>query len=102
MESLKAKVTLPVSADKLYKAWLSSKEHTAFTGGAAKINDNVNGKHTAWDGYITGKNLNLVKNKQIVQTWRASEWAKDDLDSTFIINLLPKGKDVVLEQLDLV
>jgi activator of HSP90 ATPase len=37
-----------------------------------------------------------VKDKRIVQTWRAQDWNKKDLDSTFIIDLEKKGKDVVL------
>ena len=45
---------------------------------------------------ITGKNLRLVKNRLIVQTWRAQGWEKNDLDSTFIIELEPSDKDVIL------
>ncbi len=37
-----------------------------------------------------------MKGRQIVQTWRGSNWNKSDADSTFIINLERKGKDVVL------
>ena len=81
----------------LYDLYMNAKKHSIVTGSPAKVSEKIGAKYSVHDGYITGKNLNLVKNKQIVQTWRASEWAKDDLDSTFIINLLPKGKDVVLE-----
>jgi activator of HSP90 ATPase len=38
----------------------------------------------------------LVKDRLIVQTWRAKGWEENDPDSTFIIELEPKGKDVVL------
>ena len=77
MESLKLKITLPIAAQKLYKAWLSSKQHTAFSGGDAVITSKLNEEFTAWGGYITGKNLELIPNKKIVQTWRTAEFKAD-------------------------
>lgn len=91
MESLKMSVTLPVKADKLYKAWLTSKEHAAFTGGAAKVSSKVGGKFTAWDEYISGKNTELKANKKIVQTWRTSEFPEDAPDSILEIDFEEKN-----------
>jgi activator of HSP90 ATPase len=48
------------------------------------------------EGYATGENLLLVKDKLILQTWRASDWTKKDPDSTFMIYLEQKGKDTSL------
>ena len=96
MESLKIKVVLPISAAKLYKAWLSSKEHTAFTGGAAKATDKVKGKHSAWDGYISGKNLELVPGKKIIQSWRTTEFPDNAPDSTLEISLEEKAGKTTL------
>lgn len=87
LNSLKVSTTLPVSPDKVYKAWLSSKEHSAFTGGEAKIVNKVGGKFTAWDGYIMGKTLELKPYKKIVQSWRTTEFAKSDADSKLEIIL---------------
>lgn len=91
MESLKMSVTLPVKAEKLYKAWLNSKEHAAFTGGGAKVSAKVGGKFTAWDGYISGKNLELKANKKIVQSWRTSEFADNAPDSVLEITFEEKN-----------
>lgn len=91
MESLKASITLPVSADKLYKAWLSSKGHSSFTGGEATTSAKVNAKHTAWDGYITGKNIELKPGKKIVQSWRTSEFPDDAHDSILEITFEEKA-----------
>ena len=91
MESLKLSITLPVKADKLYKAWLDSKEHSEFTGAAAKASKKANGKHSAWDGYITGKNLELKAGKKIVQSWRTSEFPDDAPDSTLEITFEEKA-----------
>lgn len=64
MKSFKLSVTLPVEVSELYKAWLNSKQHTAFTGGEANCSAKLNGAFTVWDGYITGKNLEFVPDKK--------------------------------------
>ena len=84
-------ITLPVSADKLYKAWLSGKEHAKFTGADATASTKVNDKHSAWDGYIWGKNLELKAGKKIVQSWRTSEFPEDAPDSTLEITFEEKA-----------
>jgi activator of HSP90 ATPase len=76
---------------------MDEKKHSQATGDPAKITAKVGSTFSAGNGYITGKNLHLVKNKLIVQTWRARDWKSSDLDSTFIISLQPKGKDVLLQ-----
>jgi len=80
----------------LYDLYMDSKKHTESTGMSAKISDKEGTDFTVSDGYITGKNLKLVKNELIVQTWKASDWAEGALDSIFIIRLEAKGKDTVL------
>lgn len=91
MESLKISINLPVKAEKLYKAWLSSKEHAKFTGADATASAKVNGKHSSWDGYIWGKNLELKAGKKIVQSWRTSEFPEDAPDSTLEITFEEKA-----------
>ena len=50
-------VILNVKPEIAYKDWLNSKEHSNFTGSPAKINPNIGGTFTAWDGYISGKTM---------------------------------------------
>jgi activator of HSP90 ATPase len=78
----------------LYKAWLDSDLHSEMTGGAAECSSVVGDSHSAWDGYISGKNVELIKNKKIIQTWRTSEFAKKDEDSilTLELNEISAGK----------
>ena len=80
----------------LYDLYMNAKRHSVATGATAKISTKEGGKYSAHDGYITGKNLRLIKNKLIVQTWRAQSWENTDVDSTFIIYLEPKNNDTVL------
>ena len=75
---------------------MSSVSAMPATAAPAKISSKEGGDYSAHGGYITGRNVKLIKDKLIVQTWRTQEWNADDVDSTFIIYLEPKGNDVVL------
>lgn len=86
-ESIKLTAVFPVKPKKIYDAWLSGKEHSAMTGGKALCSKKVGGNYSAWNKYIKGKNLELVKNRRILQTWRSSEFPKDSLNSFLLIKL---------------
>lgn len=58
----------------LYDALINPKKHSAFTGAKATCVARVGGKFTAWDGYITGRNLELERGRRIVQEWWTTEW----------------------------
>jgi len=81
--------TIPASPRAIYDAWLSSKGHAALTGASAKVSAKVGGKFTAWDGYISGKNLKLVPGRRIVQAWRTTEFAAADPHSQIDVTLEP-------------
>jgi activator of HSP90 ATPase len=74
-------VTINTKAEKIYNAYLSSEGHSAITGSPAKVDGEVNGDFSAWDGYIWGMFLELKKNKRIVQAWRTSEFPSAAEDS---------------------
>jgi activator of HSP90 ATPase len=76
-----------VTPQEVYEAWLSSKGHSEMTGADAEASDIVGASFSAWDGYIEGKNLELVPNSKIVQSWRTSEFADHDPDSTITVEL---------------
>jgi len=96
MESLKLSITLPVEPEKLYNDWLDSKLHTAFTGSKARVSSKANGRFTAWDGYIKGKNLELIAGKKIVQSWRTNDFDEDAPDSILELTFERKGKGTKL------
>jgi len=80
---------LPAPPAKVYAAWLSSEGHSAMTGAEAEVSDVVGAPYTAWDGYIEGRNLELVAPTKIVQSWRTSEFTAADADSTVTVELAP-------------
>jgi activator of HSP90 ATPase len=100
--------TIPAKAAAIYKAWLSTKGHTAMTGNPAKVDGRAGGDFTAWDGYIWGTFLELQENRRIVQVWRTSEFPEEAEDShvevlleedggqtklTLIHTKVPEGQD---------
>jgi activator of HSP90 ATPase len=84
---IKVSATFSVSPKRLYSAWLNSKEHGAMTGEKATASNKVGGKYTAGSGYISGRNLELVPNKRILQSWRSTEFPAGHLDSHLLIKL---------------
>ena len=81
--------TLPASPEDVYDAWLDSARHSAMTGSPATVGRGVGESYTAWDGYIVGRTLELYPGRRIVQSWRTSDFAEDDADSTIIVELEP-------------
>ena len=49
-ESIQCSTVLPAGPERIYRAWLDSAEHAAFTGSPAYIEPDVGGAFTAWDG----------------------------------------------------
>ena len=78
---------IPATPAEIYKAWLSTKGHTAMTGSAAKVDGKIGGKFTAWDGYIFGSTLALEPDQRIAQAWRTSEFPDEAPDSLVEISL---------------
>ena len=69
------------SPEEIYQAWLDSLAHSEMTGGEANMSDQIGAEVSAWDGYISGRNLELVPGERIVQSWRTSEFADEHGDS---------------------
>jgi len=95
-QKIKLSVTLPASPDVIYRAWLSSKEHSAFTGEKSKFTSRKGGSYTAGGGYMWGKNLELDPGKKIVQSWRSTDFPKDAEDSLLEISLSKSGRGTKL------
>jgi len=72
---------IPAKPSEVYKAWLSTKGHTAMTGSPARVDGKVGGKFSAWDGYIFGTTLELTPNERNLQAWRTTEFPEGVPDS---------------------
>lgn len=95
--TIKQKVTLNASPQKIYELLMDSKKHSAFTGAKAKIGKKEGDAYSAYDGYIDGRNISLEPGKLIVQTWRSNDgvWPEDHY-SIVVFDLRPAGKKTEL------
>jgi len=83
---------IPASPREVYEAWLDSVAHSQMTGGEATMSDEVGAEVSAWDGYITGRNLALVPCQRIVQSWRTSKFTDEHEDSIVTVTLEDVGE----------
>jgi len=90
---------IPASPAEIYRAWLDSIAHSEMTGGEATMSDEVGADMSAWDGYITGRNLELVPGERIVQSWRTTEF-DDELEDSIVTVLLQETEDGTLLTLE--
>jgi activator of HSP90 ATPase len=82
--------------ESVYELYMNAQLHSLIIDGPVEITEKVGSSFNAFKGYITGKNLQLVKNQLIVQSWRGSDWDKNDADSAFLISLEQNVNDTVL------
>ena len=92
MKVIKQSVVLPAPAKKLYAMYLSPRQHAAITGGKVAVGARPGAKFRAFGGALSGRILQTVPGKLIVQAWRSTKFRKGDSDSTLILRFTPKGR----------
>ena len=87
-KTIKQSVLIKSAPHDVYEAYMDSKKHSKFTQSKAKISREIGGKFTVFEGDLEGKNLELITDKKIVQSWRSNEegWPKNHY-STITIEL---------------
>jgi len=86
VKTIKQEVIVPATPVEVYEAFMDAEKHSAFTGSRATCDPRVGGRFTAWDGYISGKNLELEKGKRIVQEWVTTDWPQNYPPSRLELN----------------
>lgn len=85
-------VDLPCPPARLYAMYLNPKLHAAFTGAPVKIAARAGAPFEAFGGAISGTILQVIAKRLIVQSWRSTQFAKRDMDSTLILAFSAQGK----------
>jgi len=81
---------IPASPQEIYDAWLSSNGHAGMTGGQpARTCAKEGADFTAWNDYISGRNLELEPGRRIRQSWRTTKFTARDADSEIEVLLEP-------------
>jgi activator of HSP90 ATPase len=90
-------IDLPASAARLYRMYLDPKVHGAFTGAPVKIGARPGAPFAAFGGALSGTILQILPNRLIVQSWRSTHFAKQDLDSTLVLSFWPTASGARIE-----
>jgi activator of HSP90 ATPase len=67
-------VVVPAEPAAVFQAFVNARIHAAFTGAAATGSARVGSRFTSWDGYISGVNRVVDRDRRLVQEWRTTEW----------------------------
>jgi uncharacterized protein YndB with AHSA1/START domain len=90
---IRQSVTINASPDAVFRALMESRRHASFTGARASLSQKVGGAFRCYDGYIAGRNLDLVPGKRIVQAWRAARWPAGVFSvASFVLSRKAGGK----------
>lgn len=83
----------------IFNALIESKRHTEFTGSRAHIDPTVGGLFSVWDGYATGKTIEIKPDHKIVQEWRATDWPEGHVSTvTFDMRKTDAGTELHFTQ----
>lgn len=90
---IKQSITLPAPAKVLFATYLDPARHEAMTGAPVTIGSQPGAPFSAFGGQITGHNLAVVEPTLIIQSWRSTNFAETDPDSTLILSFVPDGEN---------
>ena len=100
VKTIRQSVTFKASPHAVYEALMDPRKHSKFTGSQVSISRKVGGKFTVYDGGLSGTNLELVKDKKIVQSWRADDWPEGHYSkATFALAKVASGTRLTFTQI---
>ncbi len=85
-----------VKASTLFELYTQADKHEEVTGSSALITDKLGEPFNLYNGFCFGENIEIKKNKLIVQAWRTEDWPDGLDDSILVIRLMQEGKDTHL------
>ena len=74
MSNIHQEVTFTAAPSKVYQALVDAKKFADATGAPASGDGAEGATFSAFGGHITGRHVELVPDKRIVQAWRAKTW----------------------------
>lgn len=85
-----------VRAATLFELYTNQTKHIEVTGAPATITDKLGEPFNLYNGFCFGENIELKKNKLIIQSWRTDNWPDEADDSIVIIRLIEEGNNTIL------
>jgi len=97
-------ILFKASPEEIYDALMDSKKHSKFTGSKAVIGKKTGDSFSVYDGYIEGKNIELIPGKKIIQTWKATDegWPEEHYSTIeFIFKKTNEGTELQFKHTDI-
>jgi activator of HSP90 ATPase len=95
MSNIHQEVTLPSAPSHVYQALVDPKKFAELTGAPASGDGSEGAAFSAFGGHVTGRNVELMPGKRVVQAWRAKTWP-EGLYSIARFELKAEGKGTKL------
>ena len=96
MPTIKKTYEMNDTPEEVFNALIDPDLIEDWSGDEAKMSSEVGGKFSLWGGQMFGTNLEIVKNKKLVQEWCYDQWDKPS-KVTFTIKV--KDKKTFIELL---
>ena len=74
MSSIHQEITFRVGPSRIYEALTNSTRFAELTGAPASGDGIEGAAFSGFGGHITGRHVELVPNRRVVQAWRAKTW----------------------------
>ncbi len=98
-KTIKQRVLFKAGPEEVYQALMDPEKHSRFTGSKASIIPRVGDRFTLYDEWIEGENLEIIKNKRIVQKWRGANWPQGHYSTAiFEFKKIGSGTELVFTQ----
>jgi activator of HSP90 ATPase len=88
-------VGIAAPANQIYEALLDPAQFGQVTGRDAHITSQPGAEFTLFGGAISGRNIELVPGRRVVQAWRSNDWQEGQY-SIVRFELTPKGDETTL------
>ena len=95
--SIEQEISIDATPDAIYEILLGSTKFTEMTGGRdASISAEEGGEISLFGGAISGRNIELVPGKRVVQSWRSADWP-EGVHSVVTFDLSKQGSGTTLK-----
>jgi uncharacterized protein YndB with AHSA1/START domain len=96
MPTIEQTYEMNASPEEVFEALVNPDLIQDWSGDEAKMNAVVGGKFSLWGGQMFGTNLEVVKNKKLVQEWCYDQWEEP---SKVTITITTKAKKTIVNLL---
>jgi len=99
MKVVKKRYTILAKPKEVWDALVNPKTIEKWGGGPAVMSPEVDFDFSLWGGDVYGKNLEVEKERKLVQEWYGGEWDRPST-VTFSLNADDHCTEIILEQTD--